>query len=269
MPELPEVETVLRTLEAQIKDLEILDVTVRYAKTVLCDPEEFRMALVHRHFRTFRRRGKYLIFGMDDILLVSHLRMEGKYYLQKPEEPMQKHTHVVFLLSNGMQLRYHDTRKFGRMELMPPDTDLDTFHGLGPEPFSDAFSPGYIRDKVRGRSVPVKTLLLDQTFVAGIGNIYADEILAACGIRPGRSCSRLRQKDMENIVTETRRILRDAIAAGGTTIRSYTSSLGVTGRFFLSCSVHEKEICGICGNRIRMKRIGGRSSYYCPVCQKW
>lgn len=269
MPELPEVETVLRTLETQIKDLQITDVTVRYAKTVLADPERFRMRLAGQHFRTFRRRGKYLIFGMDDILLVSHLRMEGKYYLQSPSEPLQKHTHVIFSLSDGSELRYHDTRKFGRMELMDPNTDLDHFHDLGPEPFSDAFNADYIAEWVRGKHTPAKSLLLDQHFVAGIGNIYADEILAACGIRPGRSCSRLRRKDMENIAFHTVRILDAAIAAGGTTIRSYTSSLGVTGRFFLACSVHEKETCGICGSRIRMKRIGGRSSYYCPVCQKW
>ncbi len=269
MPELPEVETVLRTLEPQIKDLQIMDVKVRYAKTVLADPEQFRKELTGQHFRTFRRRGKYLVFGMDDLLLVSHLRMEGKYFLQDPGEPVQKHSHVIFTLSNGKELRYHDTRKFGRMELMPLDTGLEHFHDLGPEPFSDEFNPDYIAGYVKGKHTPVKSLLLDQRFVAGIGNIYADEILAACGIRPGRSCSRLRRQDMENIAAAAVVILDAAIAAGGTTIRSYTSSLGVTGKFFLSCSVHEKETCGICGSRIRMKRIGGRSSYYCPVCQKW
>ncbi len=268
MPELPEVETVLRTLEGRIRDLEILDVRVRYAKTIETDPETFRNALLHQHFRSFQRRGKYLIFGMDDVLFVSHLRMEGKYYIQQPDEPLQKHAHVIFDLSDGNQLRYHDTRKFGRMEILPKDTDLTHFHDLGPEPFDDAFNADYIRSYVRGRNMPVKSLLLDQRFVDGIGNIYADEILFACGIRPGRSCARLTRNDAENIVRETRRILKEAIAAGGTTIRSYTSSLGVSGLFFLSCAVHEKKTCGVCGTAIRMKRIGGRSSYYCPVCQK-
>ncbi len=120
----------------------------------------------------------------------------------------------------------------------------------------------------KGRKVPLKTLLLDQHFTAGIGNIYADEILYACRLRPGRSCARITRKDEENIAREAKRILQDAIAAGGTTIRSYTSSLGVTGRFQLSCQVHTKKICGVCGNEIKIKYIGGRSSYYCPHCQR-
>jgi formamidopyrimidine-DNA glycosylase len=175
--------------------------------------------------------------------------------------------HVIFQLDDGRQLRYRDTRKFGRMNLLPMDTDILTFHGLGPEPFWDSFNADYIREYCKGRKEPVKSLLLDQHFVAGIGNIYADEICFACGIRPGRSCARMTKKDRENLVTETRRILTRAIAAGGTTIRSYTSSLGVTGRFQLECMVHEQKVCKVCGNEIRMKWIGGRSSYYCPHCQ--
>ena len=109
MPELPEVETVVRTLEHQIKDRMITDVTVRFAKTINGDPEEFRKQLIHQHFRTFARRVKYLLFYLDDILLCVHLRMEGKFWLQKPTEPLNRHMHVLFDLDDGMQLRYHDT----------------------------------------------------------------------------------------------------------------------------------------------------------------
>ncbi len=186
----------------------------------------------------------------------------------QPEEPLIKHTHAVFCLDDGTELRYNDTRRFGRMELIPYDSDLRSFHDLGPEPFDEAFDLCYFNKYTAGRKTPVKSLLLDQEFVAGIGNIYADEILYACGIRPGRSCGRLTQKNKQDIIDQTHRILQEAIAAGGTTIRSYTSSLGVTGLFQLQCMVHSQKQCRICGTDIKIRRIGGRSSYYCPLCQR-
>lgn len=268
MPELPEVETVVRTLEHQIPDRRITRVHVRFPKVIEGDPDEFCTVLNGQHFRRFARRGKYLLFYMDDVLLCVHLRMEGKFWLQKPEEPLNRHMHVLFDLDDGMQLRYHDTRKFGRMQVLPYDTDLTHFHDLGPEPFDEGFSPEYVHVCRKQKHVPLKTLLLDQHFVAGIGNIYADEILAACGLRPGRSCQRITREDDEHIVRETRRIMKAAIAAGGTTIRSYTSSLGITGLFQTECTVHTMKTCQRCGSEIHMKRIGGRSSYYCPHCQK-
>lgn len=269
MPELPEVETVVRTLEKQIKGREIIRVDVRYPKIVENgDAAAFSARLQQQHFRTFARRGKYLLFGMDDCLLVAHLRMEGKFYLQSPQEAITRHMHVLFQLDDGRQLRYHDTRKFGRMEIMEPDVDLRSFHRLGPEPFDAAFNAEYVHRWKKGRRLPIKSLLLDQNFVAGIGNIYADEILSACRIRPGRSCARLTRKEESLLVEKTKVILQEAIAMGGTTIRTYTSSLGVTGRFQLQCRVHMQKTCRRCGSTIRVKWIGGRSSYYCPHCQK-
>lgn len=267
MPELPEVETVVRTLEKQIKGCTIEKVEVRYEPIVVGDAQTFAKTLIGESFRSFERRGKYLIFRLDHVTLISHLRMEGKYYIQSPTEPITKHMHVIFTLSNGKQLRYNDTRKFGRMEIAPMDMDLHTFKNLGPEPFDEAFNVDYISAFRKGRRMPLKSLLLDQSFVAGIGNIYADEILAACGLRPGRSCQYITHKDEENIVRETKRIMQEAIAAGGTTIRTYTSSLGVTGRFQTSCTVHMQKTCARCGSEIKVKYIGGRSSYYCPHCQ--
>lgn len=268
MPELPEVETVLRTLEHMIKGRQIVSVTVRWPKMIEGDPDDFAARLAGEHFREFERRGKYLIFRMDHVTLVSHLRMEGKYYVQQPEEPLDRHMHVLFDLDDGRQLRYRDTRKFGRMFLTDLNRDFARFHDLGPEPFDEAFCQAYIHAYRKGKTQPLKSLLLDQSFVAGIGNIYADEILSACGLRPGRSCRRITRTDEENIVRETRRILSEAIRAGGTTIRTYTSSLGVSGLFQNDCCVHEQKTCRRCGSEIHMKRIGGRSSYYCPVCQK-
>ncbi|MBQ9327692.1 MAG: DNA-formamidopyrimidine glycosylase [Solobacterium sp.] len=268
MPELPEVETVLRTLEKKIAGEEILGVAVRYPKMIDRSPEAFAQKLIGKHFLQFERRGKYLLFGMEDVVLCSHLRMEGKYWILPEDAPLDRHTHVIFELADGRQLRYHDTRKFGRMELLEPDFDRRTFHGLGPEPFSPEWNGAYLYRIVKQRSTPIKSLLLDQSVVAGIGNIYADEILFACGIRPRVSSRRLTKTQCEAIVEATRDILSRAIQAGGTTIRSYTSSLGVSGLFQLSCNVHAQKTCQQCGQMIKIVRVGGRSSYYCPRCQK-
>lgn len=268
MPELPEVETVLRTLEGQIKGEPITYVKVFLPKMIDRPAEAFSDALTGRHFLTFERRGKYLLFGMEDVILVSHLRMEGKYWLKQAEEPVDRHTHIIFGLSGGRELRYHDTRKFGTMELYDPGINLDTFHGLGPEPFDDRFNGRYLHDVMKHRDTPLKSILLDQTVVAGIGNIYADEICFACGLRPRMNCRRISEPMCRKITEETRRILAEAIQAGGTTIRSYTSSLGVTGLFQLECMVHARKTCRRCGGDIKIVRVGGRSSYYCPHCQK-
>ena len=268
MPELPEVETVLRTLENHISNAVIEDVKIYYAKTVEGDAAEFRERLKGQSFRTFERRGKYLLFGMDNVLLISHLRMEGRYRILNRGETRPKHTHVVFELTDGRDLCYIDSRKFGRMSLVDADIDRRSFHGLGPEPFSEEFSQEYIHRIVRSRRVPLKSLLLDQSFCAGIGNIYADEILAACGLRPGRSCQRITKADEQHIAEETRRILAESIRQGGTTVHSFSPEEGVTGLFQLSCMVHGKQTCGRCGADIKVRRIGGRSSYYCPACQK-
>lgn len=267
MPELPEVETVVRTLEHQIAGRKITGVKVRYDKIIDGNAREFERKLKGETFRKFERRGKYLIFRMDHVTLLSHLRMEGKYYIQDPEDALTRHMHVLFDLDNGRQLRYNDTRKFGRMKILPPDYDFTHFNELGPEPLSPEFNAEYIHAYLKGKKAPLKSVLLDQSFTAGIGNIYADEILAACGLRPGRSCARITRRDEENIAANTKKILKAAIKAGGTTIRSYTSSLGVTGRFQTSCTVHMQKICPRCGSAIQVKYIGGRSSYYCPHCQ--
>jgi formamidopyrimidine-DNA glycosylase len=268
MPELPEVETVVRTLEHQIQGRTIEHVEVRYAKMIEGDPDAFCKELQGETFEKFERRGKYLIFRMSHVTLVSHLRMEGKFYLMSPEDPLTRHMHILFDLDDGRQLRYNDTRKFGRMKLYPRDMDFTHFKNLGPEPFWDNFNADYLHAYRKGRKEPLKSLLLDQRFVAGVGNIYADEILAWCHLRPGRSCARITRRDEENIVKYTRKVLSDSIALGGTTIRTYTSSLGVTGLFQTECTVHMQKVCPKCGTPIKVKYIGGRSSYYCPHCQK-
>lgn len=267
MPELPEVETVVRTLEKKIKNKKIIDVDIRYKKIVTTNPTVFKRKIINRSFIDFKRRGKYLLFYLDDIILVSHLRMEGKYYIQNEDVKPTKHTHVVFNLNDGTKLWYLDTRKFGRFELYPLDTDLDTFKNLGPEPFSKGLNLKYVKEFVKNKNIPVKQLLLDQSFIAGIGNIYADEILFRASVNPKTKANRLKDDEIKRLISSTRLILKGAIKSGGTTIRSFSSLNHVTGRFQQKLKVHTKEICSKCGSKIKVIRINGRSTYYCPKCQ--
>ena len=268
MPELPEVQTVLDTLETKIKDRKIIDIKILYKPIVECKDRVFKKTLINQHFRNFKRRGKYLLFEMDDITLVSHLRMEGKYFIVDDSFPMSKHDHVIFYLDNGMQLRYNYVRKFGRMELIEKNDDYRVFKNLGPEPFSEDFSLKYCKEYLKNSRLPIKQVLLDQSFVAGIGNIYADEILFAMKVNPKTLACKLTDENIESLIKSTRVILKRAIKAGGTTIRSYTSSLGVTGKFQLNLNVHTMEKCKICDSDIKKIVVGGRGTYYCPNCQK-
>ena len=268
MPELPEVQTVLNTLENRIRGRKITDIRILYKPIVECCEEEFRRRLIGSCFREFKRRGKYLLFEMDDVTLVSHLRMEGKYFILDDSVPVGKHDHVIFYLDGGKQLRYNDVRKFGRMELIEKEEDYRMFKDLGPEPFSEEFSVAYCREYLKEKKQPIKQTLLDQSFVAGIGNIYADEILLAIHLDPRTPAGNLSRKQLEEMIFQTRCILNRAIEAGGTTIRSYTSSLGVTGRFQLDLNVHGLDVCPFCGTAIKKIRVGGRGTYYCPKCQK-
>lgn len=273
MPELPEVETVVRTLEDRLSHFTIRKVDVLYEKMIYNYTSiPFEKALVNESVLTYSRLGKYMIFELTHYYLIAHMRMEGKFYIQKQEDKMDKHTHVIFSLDN-CQLRYHDTRKFGRMYLYDksiPYVDLDVFKNVGLDAFDEHLDVSYINSKIGQRSISVKQFLLDQSNIAGIGNIYADEICFACKIHPTLPVNKLKKKDIENILVETRRILGGAIKAGGTTIRSYTSQLKVDGRFQLQLKVHQQinKPCQICGTTIEKIKHHGRGTYFCKKCQK-
>ena len=273
MPELPEVETVVRTLQRLIEGRRIERVSVSWPPVVGGEVQTFCDALKGQHFRRFDRRGKYLILGLDDRTLAVHLRMEGKFYVQLPCEPLSRHVHVIFDLDDGTQLRYHDTRKFGRMYLYEHQEDLHAypcFANVGLDAFDERLTADVLYRRLHGRSITLKQALLDQSVIAGVGNIYADEICFALRLHPQTRVSRMRKKDFEALITEMRRILGGAVRAGGTTIRSYTSSLGVDGRFQLQLRVHAKkgERCPLCGEPIKKITVGGRGTYYCERCQK-
>ncbi len=269
MPELPEVETVKEILKKELLHQTIRKVEVYYDGVIKnTSVEEFKKRLENQKINDIRRYGKYLIFCFDDFYMLSHLRMEGKYYVKKFGEVHSKHEHVEFFFDH-FTLRYHDTRKFGTFDIVNKD-DLFTespLKNLGLEAFDDKCDLEYLRAKFLKRK-PIKTLLLDQSVIAGIGNIYADEICFAVGLLPTRLGNTLTDNDLLNIKQATISILNDAIKAGGTTIRSYTSQLGVTGMFQQNLNVHTMKNCKKCQTPVEKIKVGGRGTYYCPCCQK-
>lgn len=271
MPELPEVETVIRTLETQIMGSKIIDITVWWDK-IIARPSirEFKDALIGQTFIKFDRRGKYLILHTNQYILIIHLRMEGKFYLESINSERSKHTHVIFKLDDNKELHYNDTRKFGRMYLYRKDEELTALSKIGHDPWDEELTAVYLKNAFSKRKTTLKQALLDQSIIAGIGNIYADEICFMAKLAPTKIVNTLSLNQCEMILVCTKTILKAAIKAGGTTIRSYTSSLGISGRFQLTLKVHTRanESCYECQNAIKKIKINGRGTYFCPNCQK-
>ena len=272
MPEIAEVETVRNTLKKRILGKKIKDVNIIYSKIIETDLNEFKNILIGNTFSNIKRIGKYLIFELDKHYLISHLRMEGKYFLKKSEEPIAKHEHIIFTFMDNTDLRYHDTRKFGRMALVLKEHlyDYEGIKKQGIEPIDDKLTKEYLFNKFKKKMLPMKTLLLDQTIISGLGNIYADEVLFDAQVSPFKLGKDITLEECEKIKNSSKKIILKAISEGGTTIRSYTSSLGVTGRFqqYLKAHKQEGKPCIECGSIIKKAKINGRSTYYCENCQK-
>ena len=268
MPELPEVETVKNVLKKNLIGLSIDEIYVFYPNMIMTDLDKFKKNLINEKFIDIKRFGKWLVFETTNYYLVSHLRMEGKYYYSK-EFNHEKHEHVVFKLNNGYFLRYKDVRKFGVMYLVNKDKlFVDTPLGkLGFEPFNDKLDVSYLKEKFKNKKISIKTILLDQEILAGLGNIYVDEVLFKSRISPLKKANLITNEECQRIIDSSKEILTEAIKCGGTTIRSYTSSLGVTGSYQEKLLVHTKKICPVCKNNIKTKKINGRTTYYCSNCQ--
>ena len=275
MPELPEVETVRRILIKNLVGKKINNTFVYYNGVLEnVTKEEFITKLQNETFRDVLRLGKYLIFILDTKSLIVHLRMEGKFYFKAKEDLLSPHEHIEFVLNDLEVLRYHDTRKFGKFVLL----DTTDMHEIIKYPSVAKLGPDAniienkdeIFKKILEYKGTLKACLLDQTVMAGIGNIYADEICFLTKLHPEVKCNNLEESDVLKIIDAAREVLDLAISQGGTTIRSYTSSLGVTGRFQQSLLVHSKEgeLCSRCGSIIIKTRVAGRGTYFCPTCQK-
>ncbi len=272
MPEGPEVQTVVSTLEKQISHCVFQSVEVLYPKILENgNEEEWNEKLKGESLLEFNRIGKYLILSTEKYDWVIHLRMEGRFYIYDELPENKRHIHVIFYMEDGRKICYHDTRKFGRMWLYEKVEDKSTLPALknvGLDVLDDKVTGDYFYHCIHTRKVSLKVCLLDQSIMAGIGNIYADEICFAAKLDPRSRCYRLSKKDCEQIVYHAKRILQGAIRYGGTTIRSYTSSLGVTGLFQLHLKVHTMQTCPECQNKIIKKMVSTRGTYICTNCQK-
>lgn len=272
MPEAPEVQTVLNVLEKELTGRQITGASITHPRLSASMPfEDMEKKLTGQHFRKFSRLGKYLIIETDDYDWIVHLRMEGKFYvLPARPEPEDKHIHALFDLDDGRVLAYKDVRKFGRMYLYPRTDNvrsLPVFENIGTDVLEDITPESFLKKLPRKKAI--KASLLDQSVLAGIGNIYADEILFASRIHPETPGSEITLEEAARILHNTRRIMKEAIARKGTTIRSYTSSLGVQGEYQGQLQVHRKENepCPLCGTPIEKIKVAQRSTYLCPHCQ--
>ena len=273
MPELPEVETVRRSLKLKLIGKRIEGVRIYYDGVIeYPDVSSFKRKIIGEVIRDIKRYGKWLIFVLDDYYLLSHLRMEGKYFFRDKDEKVYKHEHIVFELDDGSELRYMDVRKFGKMWLIRKEDikKIGPLVSLGLEPWDDKLTVSYLKDKYKKKRLAIKSVILDQSIIVGIGNIYADEILFLSGIDPLKRACNLGDGELDNIIKYTKVVLEKAIKKGGTTIRSYTSVNGIHGLFQQELNVHckEGEDCTKCGNIIMKIKVGGRGTYYCSKCQK-
>ena len=272
MPELPEVETVRKSLKLRLVGKKIMRVRI-YHDNIIEYPrvDEFKKDIVNQRIKNIERYGKWLMFILDDYYLLSHLRMEGKYFFRDKGEELYKHEHVIFELDDNSELRYMDVRKFGKMHLIRKDDikNIGPLVELGLEPWDNKLDVNYLRDKYKNKKLPIKSVILDQGIIVGVGNIYADEILFLSGINPLKKACELSDIELANIIKYTKEVLDKAIEKGGTTIRSYTSVNGVHGLFQQELNVHckEGEVCPRCGEVVLKIKVGGRGTYYCSKCQ--
>lgn len=272
MPELPEVETVRKGLENLVRKKKITSVAVFWPKIIdTSNIDEFKLNLMGETIEEVERRGKYLIFKLTHFDMISHLRMEGKFEYHSQSDPIMKHTHVIFKFDDGTELRYLDVRKFGRFVLLEKNKahEYKGLKKLGPEPVKEQFLLDDFRKQLKKRKKAIKPLLLDQTLVTGLGNIYVDEALFRAEIHPEQEANTLTKEEVRRLHQEIINVLGEAVEAGGTTIRSYKNALGDAGNFQVSLLVYGQngERCPRCGHEILKKKVAQRGTHYCPMCQ--
>ena len=281
MPELPEVETVRLGLNQVTLNQVILGGDVLLARTIAypISVDEFLAQLKNVTITSWHRRGKYLLAQLSKLnsgdvgWLGVHLRMTGQLLWLNQADPLQKHTRVRLFFQDSRELRFVDLRTFGQMWWVPPDVAPESIitglKRLGPEPFSADFSLEYLAGKLRNRQRSIKTALLAQELVAGVGNIYADEALFLSGIPPETLCSALSLEQIERIRTSVIQVLQASIEVGGTTFSNFLNVQGVNGNYSGVAWVYGRtgEPCRVCGTSIQRLKLAGRSSHFCPKCQ--
>ena len=271
MPELPEVETTVQGLVPVLDGRRLTAVEARRGDLRRAFPPDLRQRLTGARVTGLHRRAKYGLIDTDrGDTLVFHLGMSGRWRID-PEEPLGIHDHFVLETEEGRRAVLNDPRRFGSLDLVPT-ADLgewEAFAKMGPEPLGDGFTADYLLAALAGRSAPIKAMLLDQRIVAGLGNIYVCEALHMAGISPTRSAGRISRPRLERLVEAVKAVLAAAIEAGGSTLRDYARPSGELGYFAKQWRVYgrEGESCG-CGGPVRRRVDSGRSTFYCPRCQR-
>lgn len=272
MPELPEVETIRRSLSQHILERRIEEILIRWPGAVEGYEEKtFAEAVRGLKFQSIERRGKYLLFTLEEgWSFIAHMRMTGRMVYHAQSQEPEKHTHVVLKLSSG-EIHFTDTRKFGRLQLVRTEERLQqpSLARLGPEPLEEGFSAEELGLRLAPRKLAIKAALLDQALVAGIGNIYADEALFRAGIAPERCANSLTKEEIEKLYPAICQVLEEGIAANGTSFRDYQDANGERGDFQKELKVYGRggEPCKSCGHTLERIRLAGRSTVFCPCCQ--
>ncbi|MGH7773876.1 MAG: bifunctional DNA-formamidopyrimidine glycosylase/DNA-(apurinic or apyrimidinic site) lyase [Candidatus Binatia bacterium] len=273
MPELPEVETICRGLRALLPGRRVLQVEVLETRLRSPVSQDFRSSLQGRTILDVGRRGKYILVLLEgDQVWLSHLGMSGKLICVEAEKPRDRHDHIIVGLDEGHELRYHDPRRFG-LSVVIPHAKLEALpqiKALGLEPFDPQFNCVYLYSVARNSRRRIRDLLIDQSILAGLGNIYANEILFRVGIRPTRRAWRLGRDRVEQIAKVTPKVLREAIRWCGTSFSDYRDAEDRWGEFQNHLRVYDREgkRCRVCASVIKRVVIGNRSAFYCPSCQK-
>ena len=270
MPELPEVETIVRGLQEPIVGRQFTGVRVGWENLIARPPvEEFKQALIGQRILGLKRRGKYLVFALSgEGSLIIHLRMTGRLSIKNPSEELDKHDHLNFELDDGRELRFNNVRKLGRVYLVEDEDEI--VGKLGPEPLDGDFTPADLDALLSARRGMIKPLLLNQRFIAGIGNIYTDEALFAARIHPERKADTLTAGEIERLYHAIRQVLTQGIRNQGTTFSDYRDAEGREGSNQEHLRVFRRvgHPCLHCGMPIERTVVGGRGTYFCPRCQK-
>jgi len=270
MPELPEVETTRRGIAPYVQGRVIERVLLRRGDLRWPIPRAIRTALPGQRVESIERRAKYLLLHTQAGSALMHLGMSGSLRVLDADTPPRAHDHYDLVLDSGLALRFNDPRRFGCLLWQKPGEVHELLRGLGPEPLSAEFDGVRLWERSRGRSAPVKTFLMDQSIVVGVGNIYASEALFAAGIHPKRAAGSVSRARYAKLADEVRRILLHAITRGGTTLRDFLAPDGAPGYFEQELFVYGRagEPCKVCGTPIRSAVIGQRATYRCPRCQR-
>lgn len=269
MPELPEVETTVRALRQPLVGRTFTEVRCYWPRQIVTPSlTELQQRLHGQQVNAITRRAKYLLFHLSagDTLII-HLKMTGHLSVVAQDSPADKHTHLIIGLADGDELRFRDMRKFGRVYLVS-DPD-EVLAGLGPEPLDEAFTVDVLHERLNGRSRTLKPLLLDQSFVAGIGNIYADEALFVARLHPERKADSLTDQEIAALHAAIQQVLRLGIRREGASIQNYVKPDGQRGDMQNAVAVFRRTgfPCPVCGTSIERMVLGGRSTHFCPVCQ--